>query len=47
MNTIGVVICNYNKKDFVLECVQSVLESQLQDFDIYVVDNSRSGVGKC
>lgn len=40
MNTIGVVICNYNKKDFVLECVQSVLESQLQDFDIYVVDNA-------
>lgn len=40
MNPIGVVICNYNKKDFVLECVQSVLESKVQNFDIYVVDNA-------
>lgn len=40
MNPIGVVICNYNKKDFVLECVQSVQESTIQNFDIYVVDNA-------
>lgn len=40
MNPIGVVICNYNKKDFVLECVQSVLESKVPNFDIYVVDNA-------
>lgn len=40
MNPVGVVICNYNKKDFVLECVQSVLESRVQNFDIYVVDNA-------
>lgn len=40
MNPVGVVICNYNKKDFVLECVQSVLESKVLNFDIYVVDNA-------
>lgn len=40
MNPIGVVICNYNKKNFVLECVQSVLESKVHNFDIYVVDNA-------
>lgn len=40
MNPIGVVICNYNKKDFVLECVQSLKESKVQNFDIYVVDNA-------
>ena len=40
MKPIGVVICNYNKRDFVLECVQSVLESREQNFDIFVVDNA-------
>lgn len=40
MNPIGVVICNFNKKDYVLECVQSVLESKVDNFDIYVVDNA-------
>ena len=40
MNPIGIVICNFNKKDFVLECVQSVLESKVHNFDIYVVDNA-------
>ena len=42
MNPIGVVICNYNKKDFVLQCVQSILESKEKNFDIYVVDNASS-----
>lgn len=40
MNPIGILICNYNKKDFVLECVQSVQESKVHNFDIYVVDNA-------
>ncbi len=39
MKEIGIVICNYNKEQQVLECIQSVLESQYQDFDLYVVDN--------
>lgn len=40
MNPIGVVICNYNKRDFVLECIQSVLESRVHNFDLYMVDNA-------
>jgi hypothetical protein len=40
MNPIGVVICNFNKKDFVLQCIHSVKESVEQNFDIYVVDNA-------
>lgn len=39
MKEIGVVICNYNKEKEVLDCIQSVLESKYQDFDLYVVDN--------
>lgn len=39
MKEIGIVICNYNKSKQVQECIQSVLESQYQDFDLYVVDN--------
>ncbi|MCH5268799.1 MAG: glycosyltransferase family 2 protein [Lachnospiraceae bacterium] len=40
MNPIGIVICNYNKSRFVVECIQSILESKEQNFDIYVVDNA-------
>lgn len=40
MKSIGIVICNYNKRDYVLQCIQSVIESKNQDFDIYVVDNA-------
>ena len=39
MKKIGIVICNYNKEDAVLDCIQSILESKFQDFDLYVVDN--------
>lgn len=47
MKKIGIVICNYNKKQYVLDCIQSVLESRFQDFDLYVVDNgSQDGSGK-
>lgn len=37
---IAVVICNWNKKDYVIQCVESVLRSDEQDTDIYVVDNA-------
>lgn len=39
MKEVGIVICNYNKQDFVTNCIQSVLESKFTDFEIYVVDN--------
>jgi len=40
MSSMGIVICNYNKSSYVVNCIQSVLESTIQDFDIYVVDNA-------
>lgn len=40
MNRIAAVICNYNKRAYVMDCIQSVLESEFQDFDIFVVDNA-------
>lgn len=40
MKTVAAVICNYNKRQYVLDCIQSVLESIFTDFDIIVVDNA-------
>ncbi len=40
MAKTAVVICNYNKAEAVLACIQSVLESKTDDYDIYVVDNA-------
>ncbi|MEE3393334.1 MAG: glycosyltransferase family 2 protein [Lachnospiraceae bacterium] len=40
MKRVGIVICNYNKADWVVKCIQSVLESKYKDFDLYVVDNA-------
>ncbi|MBD5543585.1 MAG: glycosyltransferase family 2 protein [Lachnospiraceae bacterium] len=40
MNPIGIIICNYNKRDAVVECIRSVQESKVQNFDIYMVDNA-------
>ncbi len=40
MRKVGIVICNYNKMDCVLDCIQCILESRFQDFDLYVVDNA-------
>lgn len=40
-NKIAVVVCNYNKKDYVMVCVASILEQSIADaLDIYVVDNA-------
>lgn len=38
--SIAAIICNYNKSNYVTNCIQSVLESALTDFDIIVVDNA-------
>ncbi len=40
MKKVGIVICNYNKREYVVNCIQSVLESKTDDFDIFVVDNA-------
>lgn len=48
MKKVAAVICNYNKKDYVTECIQSVTESAFEDLDIVVVDNaSADGSAEC
>lgn len=39
---LGVVICNFNKKEYLKQCLSSVLESDLsdKDYEIVVVDNA-------
>lgn len=37
---IGIIICNYNKEDYVLKCVRSILDSTVTNFNIVVVDNA-------
>ncbi|MCR5453225.1 MAG: glycosyltransferase family 2 protein [Lachnospiraceae bacterium] len=39
---LGVVICNYNKKDKLLECIKAVSEQKFSDFDLYICDNASS-----
>ncbi len=40
INKIGIVVCNYNKSEYVKNCVASLLEQTYADRDIYVVDNA-------
>ena len=40
MNDVAVIICNYNKKDYVLDCIESVFKSAFSRFDLIVVDNA-------
>ena len=37
---LAIVICNWNKKDYVLKCVESVFASDFHDYDLIVVDNA-------
>lgn len=39
-NRVAAVICNYNKREYVVNCIQSVLESDFDGFDLFVVDNA-------
>lgn len=42
MNRIAVVICNWNKRDLLVQCINSLFKSSFQDFDLFVVDNNSS-----
>lgn len=42
MARIGVIICTYNKKEYVVKCIASLLRQTWKDFDILVVDNASS-----
>ena len=40
MAKVGIVICNYNKKDMVLSCIQAILEQKFTDYELFVCDNA-------
>lgn len=40
MNPIGVFICNYNGKEWVIRCIESLKKQSVEEFDVYVVDNA-------
>lgn len=40
MKAVGIVICNYNKHEYICKCVQSIIDSSYKEVDIYVVDNA-------
>lgn len=40
MKKIGIVVCNYNKEDYIAACINSLIMQSIDDFDIYVVDNA-------
>jgi hypothetical protein len=40
MKKVAIIICNYNKAEKVLECIQCILEQRFTDYDLYVVDNA-------
>ncbi|HYH04355.1 MAG TPA: glycosyltransferase family 2 protein, partial [Bacillota bacterium] len=37
---IAIIICNFNKKDYVLQCIDSVFAAICQNATVYVVDNA-------
>ncbi len=40
MSKTGIYVCNYNKREYVIRCVESLLKQTFRDRDIYVVDNA-------
>ena len=38
----AIIICNFNKKEDVLQCIDSVFNLSFKDYDLYVVDNASS-----
>lgn len=40
MNNIAVIICNWNKQEDVIKCIDSVFNSSIKHFDLIVVDNA-------
>lgn len=37
---MAIIICNFNKCEYIIKCIDSVLKSSYEDYDIYVVDNA-------
>lgn len=40
MNRVACIVCNYNKREFVMNCVKSLLEQTMDGLDIFVIDNA-------
>ncbi len=40
MKRVGIFICNFNKAEMVVKCVQAIRNQTYQNFDVYVVDNA-------
>ena len=40
MNKIGVVVCNYNGEKYIIGCLDAVFNSDITDFDVFIVDNA-------
>ena len=40
MKNIAVIVCNYNKKEYIIKCLESLQRQTVTYFDIYVVDNA-------
>lgn len=40
MKKVGIYICNYNGKDYVLGCIESLQKQSFTDYDISLVDNA-------
>ena len=40
LKKVVAVVCNYNKREYVAGCVQSVVESAFEGLDVVVVDNA-------
>lgn len=40
--SIGIVVCNFNKQDYIVKCLQSLFDSTIpaSEYDVYVVDNA-------
>ena len=39
-NEIAVVICNYNGKKYLQKCIDSIFESDINAYDVFLVDNA-------
>ena len=39
---VVVIMLNYNQNDYTLKCVDSVLESEYENFEILLIDNGSS-----
>lgn len=39
---IGIVVCNFNKEKYIVNCVKSIMNQTINNFDVYVVDNASS-----